>query len=200
MNNKLSIERIKQYATDPRMCNISDELRSGMMELLAYREAESKQKPVGFGIMLVNGGVIQTHEVYITEQSAINAIDNILSAKPRAHETFIPVPLYTSPVLSQPVPDEISELCKKLESFSKQEHMQNNKEPVKHAMKLAADMLRRTSPVLGQTPINTELLEALKGLIAHASGGTKQCGHDFECICPFDAARAAIAKTTGESE
>lgn len=42
MNNKLSIERIKQYATDPRMCNISDELRSGMVELLAYREAESK--------------------------------------------------------------------------------------------------------------------------------------------------------------
>lgn len=47
MTNKLSIERIKQYATDPRMCNISDELRSGMVELLAYREAESKRCNAG---------------------------------------------------------------------------------------------------------------------------------------------------------
>lgn len=45
-----------------------------------------------------------------------------------------------------------------------------------------------------------ELLEALQGLLTHASGGTKQCVHDFECVCPFDAARAAVAKATGESE
>lgn len=122
-------------------------------EVLAYREAESKQKPVGFGIMLVNGGVIQTHEVYITEQSAINAIDNILSAKPRAHETFIPVPLYTSPVLSEPVSDDsnpVAEIVSKHgdpEAFGERElHVIADIRKMPYGTKLYA------SPVLGQTP------------------------------------------------
>ena len=136
MTNKLSIERIKQYATDPRMCNISDELRSGMVELLAYREVGSK--PVAWRLL------DQPEEVLTTTEN-----NRVLSAWRK--RGFDVQPLYAS-------------------------------------------------PVLGQTPINTELLEALKGLIAHASGGTKQCGHDFECICPFDAARSAIAKATGEAK
>lgn len=41
---------------------------------------------------------------------------------------------------------------------------------------------------------NTELLDALKGLMAERSGSKKQCGHDFDCVCASDKARAAIAK------
>lgn len=44
---------------------------------------------------------------------------------------------------------------------------------------------------------NTELLEALKDLLASISGEKKSCGHEFTCICPEDKARAAIAKATG---
>jgi hypothetical protein len=38
---RISTERIRQYASDPRMCNVSDELRSIAAELLAIREAQS---------------------------------------------------------------------------------------------------------------------------------------------------------------
>lgn len=40
-----------------------------------------------------------------------------------------------------------------------------------------------------------ELLEALRDLIA--GPGPKRCGHDFDCVCAGDTARAAIAKATG---
>ncbi|MFJ0492813.1 hypothetical protein [Citrobacter werkmanii] len=43
-----------------------------------------------------------------------------------------------------------------------------------------------------------ELLEALQDFMAESSGNSKSCGHDFECICRFDKARAAIAKALGK--
>lgn len=43
-----------------------------------------------------------------------------------------------------------------------------------------------------------ELLEALQDFMAESAGNTKSCGHDFECICRFDKARAAIAKALGK--
>lgn len=42
-----------------------------------------------------------------------------------------------------------------------------------------------------------ELLAALKDLLAEASGGKKSCGHEFECICPFNAAKEALRKAEG---
>lgn len=44
-----------------------------------------------------------------------------------------------------------------------------------------------------------ELLEALQLLMAEQTGGNKSCGHNgFTCICPYDKARAAIAKALGK--
>lgn len=43
-----------------------------------------------------------------------------------------------------------------------------------------------------------ELLEALQDFMAESSGNPKSCGHDFECICRFDKARAAISKALGK--
>lgn len=46
-----------------------------------------------------------------------------------------------------------------------------------------------------------ELLEALQLLMAEQTGGNKSCGHNgFTCMCPYDKARAAIAKALGESQ
>lgn len=46
-----------------------------------------------------------------------------------------------------------------------------------------------------------ELLEALQLLMAEQTGGNKSCGHNgFTCMCPYDKARAAIAKATGETK
>jgi hypothetical protein len=42
-----------------------------------------------------------------------------------------------------------------------------------------------------------EMLEALKNLLSAICGGPKVCGHGFECICPGDLAREAIAKAEG---
>lgn len=43
-----------------------------------------------------------------------------------------------------------------------------------------------------------ELLESLQDFMAESAGNAKSCGHDFECICRFDKARAAIAKALGK--
>lgn len=44
-----------------------------------------------------------------------------------------------------------------------------------------------------------ELLEALQLLMAEQTGGNKSCGHiGFTCMCPYDKARAAIAKVLGK--
>lgn len=44
-----------------------------------------------------------------------------------------------------------------------------------------------------------ELLEALQLLMQEQSGGDKSCGHNgFTCTCPYDKARAAIAKALGQ--
>lgn len=43
------------------------------------------------------------------------------------------------------------------------------------------------------------LLDALEDLYASISGGNKSCGHDFECVCATDKARALIAKHRGKS-
>ncbi|HBU5882207.1 hypothetical protein LVQ71_08960 [Klebsiella pneumoniae] len=44
-----------------------------------------------------------------------------------------------------------------------------------------------------------ELLEALQLLMAEQTGGNKSCGHNgFTCTCPYDKARAAIAKALGK--
>ncbi len=43
-----------------------------------------------------------------------------------------------------------------------------------------------------------ELLEALQDFMANASGEAESCGHSFECVCRFDKARAAIAKSLGK--
>ncbi|WP_436879521.1 hypothetical protein [Escherichia coli] len=43
-----------------------------------------------------------------------------------------------------------------------------------------------------------ELLEALQDFMSASSGNTQSCGHDFECICRFDKAKAAIAKALGK--
>lgn len=39
-----------------------------------------------------------------------------------------------------------------------------------------------------------DLLAALQDFMSASSGNTQSCGHDFECICRFDKAKAAIAK------
>lgn len=44
-----------------------------------------------------------------------------------------------------------------------------------------------------------ELLEALKNLRSSVGGGPKFCGHDYSCICAWDASTAAIAKAEGRS-
>lgn len=43
-----------------------------------------------------------------------------------------------------------------------------------------------------------ELLDALQDFMSASSGNTQSCGHDFECICRFDKAKAAIAKALGK--
>ncbi|HHL6261753.1 TPA: hypothetical protein ACQ83P_004201 [Klebsiella pneumoniae] len=44
-----------------------------------------------------------------------------------------------------------------------------------------------------------EMLEALQLLMAEQTGGNKSCGHNgFTCTCPYDKARAAIAKALGK--
>lgn len=43
-----------------------------------------------------------------------------------------------------------------------------------------------------------ELLVALQDFMSASSGNTQSCGHDFECICRFDKAKAAIAKALGK--
>jgi hypothetical protein len=43
-----------------------------------------------------------------------------------------------------------------------------------------------------------ELLEVLQDFMSASSGNTQSCGHDFECICRFDKAKAAIAKALGK--
>lgn len=44
-----------------------------------------------------------------------------------------------------------------------------------------------------------ELLEALQLLMSEQSGGDKSCGHNgFTCTCPYDKAKAAIAKALGQ--
>lgn len=42
-----------------------------------------------------------------------------------------------------------------------------------------------------------DLLAALVDVMAQLSGAQKSCGHEGYCICPGDAARAAIAKARG---
>lgn len=44
-----------------------------------------------------------------------------------------------------------------------------------------------------------ELVAALKGLLAANGGGVKLCGHDYDCICAVDGARAALAAAEGVS-
>ena len=52
--------------------------------------------------------------------------------------------------------------------------------------------------LIGSAP---ELLDALQLLVAEQTGGEKSCGHNgFTCTCPYDKARAAIAKALGESQ
>ena len=43
-----------------------------------------------------------------------------------------------------------------------------------------------------------ELYEALSDVMAQLSGQEKSCGHDFNCVCPTEAAAAALAKARGE--
>lgn len=46
-----------------------------------------------------------------------------------------------------------------------------------------------------------ELLDAIQLLMAEQTGGNKSCGHNgFTCMCPYDKARAAINKATGETK
>ena len=58
--------------------------------------------------------------------------------------------------------------------------------------------IRSNSSIISAAP---ELLEALQLLMAEQTGGNKSCGHNgFTCMCPYDKARAAIAKALGESK
>lgn len=43
-----------------------------------------------------------------------------------------------------------------------------------------------------------ELLAALKDIMANSVGNPKSCGHEWHCVCAWDAARAAIRKAEGE--
>ena len=49
-----------------------------------------------------------------------------------------------------------------------------------------------------QADARDNLLAALENLLASITGGQKQCGHDFDCVCPEDQARSAIAAAKGE--
>lgn len=61
-----------------------------------------------------------------------------------------------------------------------------------------ADETRANARLIAAAP---ELLKALQLLIAEQTGGNKSCGHNgFTCMCPYDKARAAIAKALGESK
>lgn len=44
-----------------------------------------------------------------------------------------------------------------------------------------------------QEDARDNLLTALENLLASITGGQKQCGHEFDCVCPEGQARAAIA-------
>ena len=60
------------------------------------------------------------------------------------------------------------------------------------------DYLMANAQLIAAAP---ELLEALQLLMAEQTGGNKSCGHNgFTCMCPYDKARAAIAKALGESQ
>lgn len=43
-----------------------------------------------------------------------------------------------------------------------------------------------------------ELLQALEDMLAQGSGMPKSCGHNFDCVCITDNARAIVAKAKGE--
>lgn len=45
-----------------------------------------------------------------------------------------------------------------------------------------------------------DMLAALRDVMAAQSGNPKSCGHEFTCICPYDAARAAIVRAEGRGE
>lgn len=58
------------------------------------------------------------------------------------------------------------------------------------------DEINANSQLMAAAP---EMLEALQLLIAEQTGGNKSCGHNgFTCTCPYDKARAAIAKALGK--
>lgn len=60
------------------------------------------------------------------------------------------------------------------------------------------DETRANARLIAAAP---ELLKALQLLMAEQTGGNKSCGHNgFTCMCPYDKARAAIAKALGESK
>ena len=48
-----------------------------------------------------------------------------------------------------------------------------------------------------QEDARDNLLAALENLLASITGGQKQCGHEFDCVCPEVQARAAIAAQEG---
>ena len=43
-----------------------------------------------------------------------------------------------------------------------------------------------------------DLLAALADLLAVSTGADKSCGHLYSCTCPYNQARAAIARAKGE--
>ena len=42
-----------------------------------------------------------------------------------------------------------------------------------------------------------DMLEALEAIQADSSGAPKKCGHDFTCVCAWDAVNNAIKKARG---
>lgn len=52
------------------------------------------------------------------------------------------------------------------------------------ALRIAADATERAA----------EAEDALRDLLAVFSGTPKSCGHEYECVCPTDRARAVLAK------
>lgn len=71
MTSKLTRERIEQYANDPRMCNINDEIREMARMALAAMDSE----PVAYSLIFRNmdgvlNNYINTNTTFATREKA----------------------------------------------------------------------------------------------------------------------------------
>ncbi|WP_313109574.1 hypothetical protein [Atlantibacter sp.] len=93
---KLTKERLEQYASDPRMCNINDEIRTMARELL---ESRADAEPVAWQHRLVELSTGQATPWKLTSRKTE-------STQGERYRVEV-IPLYTRPQPAPVVPDEI---------------------------------------------------------------------------------------------